>query len=181
MLTDITLTDTLRTAMALLFAAAVAHKLRNIASFRRTVGQYMRGLGVPAPGIERSLSLAVVLLELSVVAACLLPRDALISAVLASGTLLLYALAMAINLLRHNELPDCGCNWGEQPQPVGLALVIRNCILALMAMAIALPVAHRELFIMDIACVALATIAAALLYAAANRALVLDGPAWRIN
>ena len=178
---DIALADTLRVAMALLFATGVTHKLWNITGFQRTVAQYMRGLGVPVPGIQRPLSLAVILLELTVVAACLLPVNGLLAAVLASGTLLLYALAMAINLLRHNELPDCGCNWGEQPQPVGPALVIRNCILALMAMVIALPVTHRELFIMDIASVALATIAAALLYAAANRALVLDGPAWRIN
>jgi uncharacterized membrane protein YphA (DoxX/SURF4 family) len=176
---DITLADTLRTAIALLFSTGVTHKLWNIAEFQRTVGQYMRGLGAPLPGIERPLSLAVVLLEIAIVAACLLPGDGRIAAVLASGTLLLYALAMTINLLRDNDLPDCGCNWGKQPQPVESALVIRNGVLALIAIAAALPVTHRELSIMDIASIIFATIAAVLLYAAANHALVFAGPARR--
>jgi hypothetical protein len=176
---DITLADTLRTAMALLFGTGATHKLWSITEFQRTVGQYMRGLGAPLPGIERPLSLAVVLLELIVVATCLLPGKGLLAAVLASGTLLLYALAMAMNLLRGNRLLDCGCNWGKQPQPVVPALVIRNGVLALMAIAVALPVTHRELSMMDIASIIFATIAAVLLYAAANHVLVFASPAWR--
>ncbi len=176
---DIALADTLRVAMALLFATGVTHKLWNITGFQRTVAQYMRGLGVPVPGIERPLSLAVILLEFTVVAACLLPGNGLLAAVLASGTLLLYALAMAMNLLRKNELPDCGCNWGKQPQPVGPALVVRNGLLALIAIVVAVPVTQRELSIMDVASIIFATIAVVFLYAAVNNALDFAGPAWR--
>ena len=93
--------------------------------------------------------------------------------------MLLYALAMAMNLLRKNELPDCGCNWGKQPQPVGPALVVRNGLLALIAIVVAVPVTQRELSIMDVASIIFATIAVVFLYAAVNNALDFAGPAWR--
>jgi hypothetical protein len=53
------------------------------------------------------------------------------------------------------------------------ALLVRNVMLALAALAITLPVNDRELFTLDVISVVFATVTAAVLYTAGNKILSL--------
>ena len=60
--------------------------------------------------------------------------------IIAAGLLVIYAVAIGVNLKRGRRQIDCGC--GDEPTPLSRALVVRNCVLvALAAGAYALPVA----------------------------------------
>jgi hypothetical protein len=175
---DLAIAITLRAGTALLFAAGLTHKLWDLSAFRNVLSQYLRGFGIHRSGLASPLAAVVLVLEAAIVGACVWPGGGETAAVLATGTLLLYAGAMAINILRGNTLLDCGCTWGSVRQPVGTGLVARNLVLSVLAAAMALPVAERSLGGIDIASVVLATLALALLYSAVNNLLVLGKPAW---
>ncbi len=178
MVLDPTITLTLRMAFALLFSAALTHKLSNAAQFRRTLAGYLRGFGINWSGIEWLLLASLVVLEIALIAACALPTTQTAAALLTGGTLLLYAFAMTVNLIRGNDLLDCGCTWGSRRQSVRPALIIRNVLLAAAAFTLALPVANRDLAAADVVSIILATLTAILLYGAANRLLTFeDSPA----
>lgn len=174
---DVIIAGTLRTATALLFAAGLVHKLWDIGEFRRTVGAYLRGPGIDTAGLRSTIAGLVVVLEATVVVACLFAGNHPLAAALASGTLLLYAGAMGVNLIKGNTLLDCGCSWGSARQPVSSALVARNVLLAVVVLGMTLPTADRTLTAIDVASVALATLALALLYVASNHMLTFTGPA----
>ena len=112
--------------LALVFALSVSHKLRDYARFRASLGAYKlvpeRLLGVFAP--------LVILLEVTAIAAILLPTGPGVS--IAFGLLLLYTLALTVNLLRGNTSIDCGC--GDAPTPISGWLLLRNGGLLLLAM-----------------------------------------------
>ena len=174
MFLDPTIALTLRAAIALLFAAAVTHKLWDAAHFRSTLAHYMQGFGTDAHGVETPLFMIIVALEFVVAGACMLPSTQAVAGLLAGGTLLLYALAMAVNLLRGNALLDCGCTWGSERQRARPALIVRNGLLSMMAFALAVPVGNRELAAVDIVSVIVATLTTILLYRAGNRLLTVD-------
>jgi hypothetical protein len=172
---DPTITLTLRAAFALLFAAALAHKLLNAAQFRQTLVSYLRGLGIDAHGKEKPFLATLIVLEIGVVAACALPAPQATAGLFAGGMLLLYAFAMAVNLIRGDVLLDCGCTWGSTRQSLRPALVIRNALLAVIAFALTAPVESRDLAVIDTVSILVATLTVILLYGAANRLLTLDG------
>ncbi len=149
--------------LAWLFAAAALHKLRDWRGFRFALAGY--GL-VPAP-LEPVAAGSLVLVELAVSGALLLAAPP--AAVAAAGVLTLYALAMAVNLLRGRRLADCGC--GGAAQPLSWALVSRNLALVAVALSLLLPVAARPLGWMDGFTAVAAVAAAAALYAAVNALL----------
>jgi hypothetical protein len=60
----------------------------------------------------------------------LAPPTRPVGALLAGGLLLLFALAMAINLARGRREIDCGCFLGRQKERIGWPLVLRNLLLA---------------------------------------------------
>lgn len=167
---------TLRAAIALLFAAALAHKLRHAGEFERTLGRYLQGIGLAGLPLGKPLLVAVIVLEAFVVVACLTPSMGAIGGIAASSTLLLYAAAMGLNLLRGNTRMDCGCGWGPSRATIRPALVLRNVLLAIVALAIVLPGTDRALSVLDIASVVIATLTVALLYAAGERLLAITGP-----
>ena len=100
MLLDPTISLTLRAVFALIFAAALTHKLSNAAQFRQTLVSYLRGFGIDAHGAEKPLRAMLIVLEIGVVAACALPAAQSAAGLLAGGLLLLYAFAMTVNLIR---------------------------------------------------------------------------------
>lgn len=112
--------------LALVFAFSVSHKLRDYARFRASLGAYQlvpeRLLGLFAP--------LVILLELAAIVAILLPTGPGVS--LAFGLLLLYTLALTVNLLRGNTSIDCGC--GDAPTPISGWLLLRNGALLMLAL-----------------------------------------------
>jgi hypothetical protein len=176
---DIAIASTVRAATALLFAAGLTHKLWSLGDFQRTLGQYLRGFGVDQPRLLPGVAALIVALEASVLAVCLWPGLGVHAGILASATLLAYSGAMAVNIVRGNLLLDCGCTWGIVRQPVSAALVVRNVLLAVIVLTMALPTSDRPLITIDIVAIVLATLTVALLYGAVNHMLGLAGPARR--
>ena len=83
--------------------------------------------------------------------------------------LVLYAGAIAVNLVRGRRFIDCGCSGFAGQQPLGVWLVVRNLLLALMAYIATLPVQGRVLVWFDAVAVSAAVCVSAFLYAAINR------------
>lgn len=129
------LTVGLRTFLALLFATAAWSKLQRLEEFHGVVRNFRllpdaatRGVAWLLPGVELA------------VAAALLVRPWAGTAAVAAAVLLgVFALAMAINVLRGRRSIDCGCfrqGLGTR-QPVSWLLVGRNLLLAALALAVA--------------------------------------------
>jgi len=112
--------------LALVFVFSVSHKLRDYARFKASLGAYRlfpeSMLSLMAP--------TVIGLELIAIAAILLPVGPGVS--IAFGLLLLYTLAITVNLLRGNTSIDCGC--GDTPTPISGWLLMRNGALLLLAL-----------------------------------------------
>lgn len=159
-----------RSAFFALFASSLAHKVANFTEFQGTTAAYFRGMLSPGTAIF-AISLMVIVGEAIAAAVCIAPVDRALRAGAIAGILLLYAVAMGVNLLRGNTLLDCGCNWGKLLQPVTYVLVWRNLLLSLVALLLALPEGQRPMLALDAATVAAGTVLAALLYAGVNHSL----------
>ena len=152
-------------SLALLFAVASAHKLRALSEFAETLSGYRV---LPAM-LVRPASRLVPVLE-GLVAAGLLIRPARESASLAGAVLLaIYAVAMALNLLRGRRQLDCGCLGPGGGGVVSVALVWRNVLMALtLAAAGGTRWSSRRMDWLDLGTALAAACAMALLYVAAN-------------
>jgi len=113
--------------IALLFARAAWHKLSDFTEFTGFVADYQL---VPET-LVRPVSAAIVALELAIVAGFLIPGGAPLAALIATGLLLGYAGAMAVNLQRGRDRIECGC--GGAAQPLNWSLIARNGVLAAFA------------------------------------------------
>jgi hypothetical protein len=154
---------TLRVLLALLFGLAAAHKLRDPGAFRTTFAAYRLAPAWCAP--------AVIGAELLVVVALGMPGA--FGPLAAALVLLAYAAAIGINLARGRPDIDCGCSGPAARRPIGWPLVARNVGLAVLASAGLAAVTPRTLVWVDAFTVIAATLAAAALYAAADRMLAL--------
>lgn len=117
-----------RLALGILFATAALAKLRKRRDFYAAVLAYQ--LLPPA----WAMNMAVILpwAEAAIAIGLILGINAASAA--AAGLLLVYALAMAVNLARGRRDLDCAC--GSKPQALSIWLVIRNIILAGAALAL---------------------------------------------
>ena len=152
---DPVLAWSLRAALALLFGAAALHKLRAPRDFRLTLADY-------------ALLPAWAMLEIGLAIALLLPATAAAAAWAAALLLLVYAAAMGINVARGREALSCGCIGPAADQPVHAGLLFRNGVLALFALAAALPAEARPWLALDFVTSVAAVAALALLYVSAD-------------
>jgi drug/metabolite transporter (DMT)-like permease len=74
-----------------------------------------------------------------------------IGACAAAAQLILFAVAIAINLRRGRTSIDCGCFGSRLRQGLSVWMVARNLVLALLALGLLLPGRPRELTVLDIA------------------------------
>src|SRR5262245_1519036 len=132
-LVDPVVLATLRAGLALLFAAAAVHKLRDRAAFGAVLAEYRV---VPRALLHISVW-AVPAFESAVALALLRPGP--LGPVAAALLLALYAGAIALNLARGRRWLDCGCLGPALRQPISGALVARNALLAAAALACLLP------------------------------------------
>ena len=116
-----------RLALCLLFATAAVHKLRDLRAFSASVRDYQILPGAAAP----AAALALLLLELGVAAALLLPGADPLGPLAALALLALYSAAIGVNLARGRHDLDCGCLGPAQRQPLAPWLLARNAALAL--------------------------------------------------
>lgn len=146
-------------AFTVLFAVAAVHKVRARAAFVATIAEYRivpRGLLQPAGAL-------LIVLEVALAVGLLWPATRVASAVLGASLLLVYGIAIGVNVLRGRRDIDCGCSF--QHRPIGPWMVVRNVALAVVLLVLTLPLADRTLTAGDITSIVAALIVAALLYA----------------
>lgn len=157
----------LRGGLALLFAAAAAHKLRDLPAFRVALGDYQLVpwalTGLVAPGLAAAETAAAALL--------LSPAARPWGFAAAAALLALYSAAIAVNLVRGRRDIDCGCFGPALHVGLGGGLLTRNAALLAAAGAGFLPVAPRPLGALDGATIAGALAFASFAYTAATRLL----------
>lgn len=144
---------TLRLALALVFAGAVRHKLAAPADFAAAVRAYRL---VPASAAGAVAALLVVA-EAAAAVLLVWPAGVRLGAAVAAALLGLYAAAIAVNLARGRRDLDCGCAGPAARRPVSGALVVRNLLYLVGALALLAPAGARTLVWLDAATVACAT------------------------
>src|SRR5262249_32407895 len=159
----------LRTALSLLFLAAAAHKLRDPRRFRATLAEY----DLLAPGLVSVGAAALVVVEVGLAVALVLPPLRSSGLVTAAGLLSIYGGARAVTLARGGRDIDCGCVGPAARRPISGWLVARNAVVATAALTGLVPPSPRPLSWVDGVTVAGATAALAALYAACDRLLAL--------
>lgn len=159
---------TLRILLAFIFLCGAWHKISNTHQF---VAQFHAYRLLPEPVLP-AVTYALILIE--VYLAVSLPILGWLSSSFIAATLLtLYALAMAINLVRGRFYLDCGCGGPAKfSQPISWALVIRNGVLAIIAVVTTLPLAARALSPLDFSTMGLASTAAILMYCSIEQAIL---------
>lgn len=152
--------------LAGILAAGGSSKLAEPLAFAGVVANYrLLPTGLVAP-----FAFALPVVEVGTALGLLLPATRPAAAGLAAGLLLLFAAAMAINLLRGRGDIDCGCHAGPMRQRIGWPLVVRNLALAAGIGAVALGgSAARPLTGLDWLTVAAAAGSLGLLHAAVGR------------
>lgn len=161
-------------SLALLFAAAAIHKLRDLRSFGDAVAAYELVPGRLAPAVAALLTGVEVAGAGGVLFAATRPF-ALATLVC---LLLLYAMAMGVALARGRRDLDCGCFGPARRRPVGVGLVARNLALAALGALALLPSSPRALVALD-AVTGVAGVASALLLLAAIDQALANAPALR--
>lgn len=112
--------------IAAVFAEALHHKLNAPLRFAATFGAYRI---VPEATTQLAARM-ILLLEGVVVLTCAFTLQP--GLWLAAFLLLAYAAGMGINRARGRSFIDCGC--GDEPVPISVSLIVRNGVLALMAL-----------------------------------------------
>ncbi len=158
---------TLRGSLALLFATAAGHKLREPERFLGTLEEYRLVPGTPT----LSVALAVGILELGLAAGLVLPFSHPAALTAAAGVLAVYSGAIAINLARGRRHIDCGCAGAATLQPLSGGLLLRNAALIAAALFCLLPARSRPLVWIDVGTIAASVVVLSALYGATNRLL----------
>jgi hypothetical protein len=131
----------LHAGLAVLMAAAAFHKVSDPAAFMRTLRDYRLLPQWLAP----VAALGLVSAELLVGAALLVPKLSTPAALACAALLVVYSLAIAVNLARGRRDIDCGCLGPRGRQPLSGGLLARNGALVVACMLAALPQSGRAL------------------------------------
>ncbi len=118
------------------FARAMAHKVSDFSWFAHT----LKGYKLLPEALAQPVAVALIAAEALIIVGLIVPPLRVFAALLAAVLLVLYAVAIALNLLRGNRRIDCGC--GGAGQGLSWFLVIRNAVLVVIALvAAATPIA----------------------------------------
>jgi Methylamine utilisation protein MauE len=167
MTVDFTISFIIRFLLVFIFARAVLHKLGDLSHFNAQLETYRL---IPSPLVP-AMSFFLILIE-GFLAFSLLLSGWLYPSFIAAALLALYAGAISINLVKGRDDLDCGCGGRSAfTQRISWALVIRNCVLAIFALATASPIASRSVSVVDITTVVFATIAVICIYASIEQAI----------
>ena len=158
---------TLRVPLALLFGVAASHKLRDVEAFRGTLEAY----GLLFGWLVWPAAVLLPVVEASVAGALMLPGARVAGLVGAAALLVVYALAMGVNLARGRYDLDCGCAGPAARRPISGWLVARNAGLAALALLALAPVRPRTLGWLDAVTIVAALATCAALYAAVDELL----------
>jgi len=161
-------------AFALLFAAAAWHKVSDRVRFGATVGAY----SLLPPWLVSPVASLLPLLEACIAVGLVYPPTRRAAALAAVPLLVLYTVAISLNLARGRRQIDCGCFAASSRVPLSNWLVVRNIVVIAAACTLLLPIRARALIWVDGLTIAAALITASLLWAAGQR-LSHTGPVLR--
>jgi hypothetical protein len=170
------LSSVARLGLALLLLWSAWHKLRDLRAFRVAIAGYALLPAIVVPAVALIVAGAESALGIGLLGASIptFGSGAPVSALPALGSAMLlsvYTGAIVINLGRGRTRIDCGCGGPAGALPLGRALVVRNALLILVALAASLPRVPRALGSLDAVVVLVATGTFACLYGAAETAL----------
>ncbi len=155
--------------LAGMWVTAAWSKLANRDAFRGIVHNYR----LLPEAFEGPAATALPFAELLVALALVVPPLRPLGALATVGLLLLFAAAMAINIRRGRTEIDCGCFVGVVRQRIGWPLVVRNLLLASLALTLIASGDGRPLLWLDLVTVPAASTALLLVYLATGRILEL--------
>ncbi len=148
--------------VSFLFVVAGWQKVRAPRYYAAVIGEYQLPLVVGNKAVAITIGLA----ELCTGILLLIPVSRELAAWFAALLLLIYALAIGINLLRGRMNIDCGCSGpAANKQKLSAWLLVRNGLLAVVAIAAGITPLSRELIWFDLAVIVLAVSLAFLVYA----------------
>ncbi len=163
---DPALGNLLAAVFALLFASAAIHKLRDLAGFADAFAAYAL---LPA-GAAR-LAWLVPVLELVVATGLVLGAARAVASAAGAALLLVYAVAIGVNLRRGRRDLACGCGGPLERRPIAPWMVWRNLALAGLMALLLLPPSVRPLQAADALTIGAGTAVVALLYMSLERLL----------
>ena len=164
---DPVISHILRGLIALVFAEAAYHKLSDLRAFGDTLANYQL---VPARFL-RPVVVAIIALEIAAAVSLLWPGAPRAAPVVAAALLVVYAAAIAINLMRGRGSIDCGCSGAAVRQSLSAGLIVRNAVLVGCCCGATLATAVRPLGALDTGTVLFGVAALFLVYVASNRLL----------
>lgn len=171
---------------ALIFALAALHKMDD----RNTFLSILKAYKILPRFMLRASALCIPMLELMLalgwLQAGLLGSRYPVIVVASAGLLIVYGLAIAINLLRGRTDIDCGCNLisarksapadkgSESQQSISTNLIWRNVCLALLTLTALTPITARQLGVIDYIGLAGALLVLVLLYASLTQLMATN-------
>ncbi|MGE3594599.1 MAG: MauE/DoxX family redox-associated membrane protein [Dehalococcoidia bacterium] len=126
---------TSRLLLLLIFGSAVAGKLIAPQKFTAVMRDYRLLPEAMAP----AAALMVILLETFTVIGIWWPATRLWAALVAVMLLVVYSVAIAINVRRGRLSIDCGCSWGTSRQRLSSMLCVRNALFVVPCAVAGLP------------------------------------------
>jgi hypothetical protein len=153
--------------IALLFASAAVHKLRDLARFAAVFAAYHVLPDAPA----RRVAWLIPCLELGIALALCWESSRRAALASAFTVLIAYAAALGVNLLRGRRDLDCGCGAARGRRVIADWMVWRNLLLASALGIAALPWSLRPVGMTDLLTVVGGLMVGATLYAAVDRLL----------
>lgn len=130
-------------SLAVLFLLAARHKIIAQPRFAAQLFAYH----ILPDVLVKPVAKVLPWIEIAVGAGLLFAMTRPFAAVAAATMLVMYLLAMAVNLVRGRAEIDCGC--GDTPQSLSVWLLLRNAVLAIAALMLLTPVASRPLSLLD--------------------------------
>ena len=154
-------------ALALIFGASGAMKLRDLEIFEGSLANYQL-----APAwMEKPLAYLFPILECAAAIGVLMTPTRTIAASMLLALLATFTGAIAINLARGRRHIDCGCFGPALRQELSGWLLLRNLFLMLATAALTIPATARALEPLDVVTIVLGGITLVTLYASANFAI----------
>ena len=129
------LTEALALLIALVFAAAAIAKLTAWSELPGVVQNFRvlpRTLVMP-------VALLLPLLEAAIAPGILVNETRSVAALAAAVLFTVFGAALAMNYRRGRRQIDCGCFRSDLKQPISIAVIVRNCFLAVCALLLLLP------------------------------------------
>lgn len=148
-----------------IFLPSAVSKLRAMDEFEGVLADYR----LLPETLVRPVARVLPALELAAGLLVLLPPTRPSGGALAAGLLLLFALAMAVNVARGRTEIDCGCFLGRQKERIGWPLVARNLVLVALALPLLAAEGAAPPGVVDLPTIGLAAGSLLALYAAFSR------------